>query len=245
MIFNSIETKQDLRKYTATDRKVWKLLFEKQVANLKENDMAVIEFWNGLGRLKIDNKIPNISEVNVKLKELGSDFQLVPVKGIVPDDKFFEYLRIGKFPVTVWIRQIDSLDYIEEPDMFHDLFGHVPFLIDKKYTHYLKKLGSAARKIFKYKKYAHLRNNMSRLYWYTIEFGLIRQTRDKFKIYGSGILSSYHESIKALSGASDKRRYEPKILSEQFEKDTFQDFYAYVDKNIKFLNRINVNVDTL
>lgn len=245
MIFNKIETKQDFRKYTSTDKKVWKLLFEKQVANLKENDMAVMEFWNGLNRIGIGSDIPKISDINKRLKELGSDFQLVPVTGIVPDDKFFEYLRVGKFPVTVWIRPINSLDYIEEPDMFHDLFGHVPFLINLNYTNFLKKIGNAAKKIFKYKKYVKYRNAMTRLYWYTIEFGIIRQRRDKFKIYGSGILSSYHESIKALSGSSDKRRYEPKILTEQFEKDDFQEFYTYVDKNIKFLNRINVNVEIL
>jgi phenylalanine-4-hydroxylase len=238
---NTVETKQEYGKYTSSDKKVWKLLFEKQVANLKENDMAVMEFWNGLGRLKIDNKIPKISEINVRLKDLGSDFQLIPVKGIVPDDKFFEYLRQGLFPVTVWVRPIDSLDYIEEPDMFHDLFGHVPFLVDKKYCHYLKKIGSAAKKIFKYKKYAHLRNSMSRIYWYTIEFGLVKM-RHRFKIYGAGILSSYHESIKALSGSSEKRRYSVDLLNEQFEKDDFQEFYAYIEGNIKFLVKVNVNL---
>ena len=240
-MFSTVETKQVYSKYTTSDKKVWKLLFDKQVANLKENDMAVMEFWNGLGRLKIDNKIPKIAELNKRLKEIGSDFQLVPVKGIVPDDKFFEYLRLGLFPVTVWVRPIDSLDYIEEPDMFHDLFGHVPFLIDKKYTHFLKKMGNAAKKIFKYKKYAHLRNPMSRLYWYTIEFGLVRM-RQKYKIYGAGILSSYHESIKALSGSSEKVRYNVELLEEQFEKDDYQEFYAYIESNIKFLIKINVNL---
>ena len=240
-MFNRIETKQVYSKYTTSDKKVWKLLFDKQVTNLKENDMAVMEFWNGLGRLKIDNKIPKISELNERLKELGSDFQLIPVTGIVPDDKFFEYLRVGLFPVTVWIRAIDSLDYIEEPDMFHDLFGHVPFLVDKKYCHFLKKIGESAKKIFKYKKYKHLRNPMSRLYWYTIEFGIVKM-RDRYKIYGAGILSSYHESIKALSSSSEKRRYTDDLLDEQFEKDDFQEFYVYIVKNIKFLIRVNVNL---
>jgi len=240
-MFSQVETKQVYSKYTASDKKVWKLLFEKQVANLKENDMAVMEFWNGLGRLKLDNTIPNIEEINQRLKELDSDFQLIPVNGIVPDDKFFEYLRLSKFPVTVWIRSIDSLDYIEEPDMFHDLFGHVPFLLNKNYTHFLKKIGEASKKIFRYKKYKHLRNHMSRLYWYTIEFGLVKMNH-RYKIYGAGILSSYHESIKALSSSSEKIRYNIGLLKEQFEKDDYQEFYAYIEKNTKFLIKINVNL---
>lgn len=236
---SKIETKQNYNDYTDSDKEVWKLLYEKQVANLKENDMAVMEFWNGLNKLKIENKIPKINELNDILKELGSDFQLIPVTGIVPDDIFFEYLRNGKFPVTVWIRPMDVIDYIEEPDMFHDLFGHVPFLINKNYTHFLKKIGNAARKIFKFKKYKHLRNPMSRLYWYTIEFGLVRM-KQKYKIYGAGILSSYGESIKSLDETSNKIRFNTELLNEQFEKDNLQEFYAFIDKNIKFLNKVNV-----
>lgn len=236
-------TKQDFRKYGKGDKKVWKQLYNRQVENLKDGNMAVMEFWNGLSRLNITDEIPRIDDVNKLLKQLNSPYQLTPVTGLIPDDIFFRMLREGEFPVTTWIRPMESIDYIEEPDMFHDLFGHVPFLMHPTYCHFLKRIGDHSKDIFRYKKYKDRQYEMSRLYWYTVEFGLVRQKKDEFKIYGSGILSSYNESIKALSNDSEKIKFTTTkdILSRRFEKDSLQEFYAYMDKNIKFLHRLNIS----
>lgn len=245
MIFGSkYRTKQDFRKYGKGNKIVWKQLYNRQVENLKDGNMAVQEFWSGIGRLRITDEIPKITEVNKLLKECGSPYKLIPVTGIIPDDIFFRMLRENEFPVTTWIRPIDSLDYIKEPDMFHDLFGHVPFLIHPTYCFFLQKLGEHAEEIFKHKKYKEKQHQMSRFYWYTIEFGLVRQKSNLFKIYGAGILSSYNESIKALSENSKRVKFTTSddILSRQFEKDELQEFYAYIDKNIKFLHRLNVKI---
>lgn len=243
MIFwSKYKTKQDFRKYKKEDKYVWKTLYNRQVSNLKENDMAVPEFWNGLGRLNITEEIPKIETLNKLLSEIGSPYKLVPVTGLIPDDIFFKMLRENEFPVTTWIRSSKSMDYIEEPDMFHDLFGHVPFLINQTYCYYLQRLGEHAKDIFKNKNDKERQYQMSRLYWYTVEFGLVRQRKDLFKIYGSGILSSYQESIKALSEKSQKAMFtmQSDVLSRRFEKNNLQEIYFYLDKNIKFLHRINV-----
>lgn len=235
-------TKQDFKKYEKGDRRVWKELYNRQVNKLREGNMVVADFWNGLGRLKITEEIPKIDDINMLLKDIGSIFKLVPVTGLIPDDIFFKMLSKGEFPVTTWIRSMDSKDYIEEPDMFHDLFGHVPFLINSTYCDYLQKIGEHAKDIFKNKKHKERQYQMSRLYWYTIEFGLIRQRKNEFKIYGSGIISSYKESLKALSNDTKKIKFTTTedILSLRFEKDKLQDFYPFLDKNIKFLHRINI-----
>lgn len=237
-------TKQDYSKYNKAHKEVWKKLYNRQVDNLIKNNMAVPEFWNGIGRLKISEDLPKIDDINNLLKENDSVFTLVPVTGLIPDDIFFRMLREGEFPVTTWVRSLQSLDYIEEPDMFHDLFGHVPFLINPIYCQYLQKIGEHAKDIFKYKKYKERQYEMSRLYWYTIEFGLLRQRKNEYKIYGSGILSSYKESIKALSEDSIKKPFtlNADLLSIRFEKNNLQDFYAFIDKNIKFLHKINIDL---
>lgn len=242
-LLTNYKTKQDLRKYNKESKEVWKTLYNRQVNNLLENKMAVSEFWNGLGRLKIIDEIPKISNLNKLLKENNSVFKLVPVTGIIPDDLFFSMLKKAQFPTTVWLRDKESIDYIEEPDMFHDIFGHVPFLINPSYCHFLMKIGEYGEKIFKSNLEKERQYKMSRLYWYTIEFGLIRQKRHEFKIFGSGILSSYEESKKALSENSEKLNFTTTndLLSRRFEKNDLQPFYAYIDKNIKFLNKININ----
>jgi phenylalanine-4-hydroxylase len=230
---------QDYRKYTKEDKEVWETLFIKQVKNLDDGDKAIMEFWVGLKNLGIGTSIPKFKTINNRLRSCNSDFQIVGVEGIVDDPVFFEMLSNGLFPVTTWIRSKDSIDYIEQPDMFHDLFGHVPLLINRNYTKYLKKIANHAIEIFKTddKERQHM---MSRLYWYTIEFGLTK-LNGRYKIHGAGILSSYEESIKAVSPESVKKQFSKETLSERFEKDDLQEFYPYIHKNIKFLNKLRID----
>lgn len=235
--FGEVKTKQYYSKYTTEDHNIWKYLFNRQYENLKTDNKAVMEFFSGLNALGIDENIPKFSDINKKLKAING-WSIVAVKGLVDDKLFFECLRNKIFPVTTWLRTKDNLDYIEEPDMFHDLFGHVPFLVNHNYVHFLERIGHHGKHVFDNNDKL-TQHKMSRLYWYTIEFGLVK-ANGKFKIYGSGIISSYQESIKALSDNSEKKYYNNEILDDKFYKHDLQEFYVWINKNIKFLNKIRV-----
>jgi phenylalanine-4-hydroxylase len=219
-------TLQNYKSYTKEDHKTWSLLFERQVENLKKDDKVVKLFWDGLSKLKIKKgEIPDFQELNKILKTL-SNFEIVAVTGLLDDKIFFQLIKNRKFPVTTWIRKQDQLDYIEEPDMFHDLFGHVPFLIDRSYTDFLVKLADLAIPYFngtdKEMQYA-----FTRAYWYTIEFGVL--LNDKKQIYGAGIISSFSETNKVYLEDTKFKNFSHELLYEKFEKDHLQDFYALID----------------
>lgn len=225
-------TLQNYDSYDKEDFKTWETLYVKQCENLKKDDKVVKEFWTGLNKLKIKkSEIPDFDKINKILKK-ENNFEIVGVTGIVDDGIFFNILKNRKFPVTTWIRKPSEIDYIEQPDMFHDLFGHVPFLINPTYTNFLMKLADVACEVFTTKD-KELQHKFSRIYWYTIEFGLILNKENRHQIYGAGIISSYAESIKALSHESVKRDFSKELLLERFEKDHLQDFYAVIPKNLE------------
>lgn len=221
-------TIQNYKSYTNDDHKTWSTLFERQVDNLKHGDKVVKEFWEGISFLKIKKgEIPDFQKINKLLKPL-SNFELVAVTGLIDDKIFFELIRNRKFPVTTWIRKPHELDYIEQPDLFHDLFGHVPFLVHKNYCDFLVKLAELAIPYFnstnKEMQYA-----FSRAYWYSIEFGVLLNTElDKIQIYGSGIISSYSETNRIFESTTKFKNFDHELLYEKFEKDHLQDFYAIV-----------------
>jgi len=225
---------QDYESYTEEDHYVWNKLYTRQTENLVYK--TVPEFWSGISLLEIDEKIPNIININEKLKILNG-WEVIGVNGLIDDDVFFKLLGERKFPITTWIRKKNQIDYIEEPDMFHDLFGHVPFLANSKYTSFLIDLSKKAKPIFESND-KEAQYKMSRLYWYTIEFGLLKESDGNFKIYGSGIISSYNETNRSLSNVSKKVKYNTKKLSLRFEKDSLQDFYVYIEDNLQKLNTI-------
>lgn len=214
---------QNYSSYTAEDHNVWTILFERQYQNLQGK--AIPEFFEGLEKVGFDrNYIPNFDEVNKLLKPL-TGFEVVPAPGIVDDVLFFQLIAEHKFPATIWIRTMEQLDYLEEPDMFHDVFGHVPLLTIPVYCEFLAKLSQLALQFTDRPEVIDL---LTRIYWYTIEFGLFNQN-GKAQIYGAGILSSVGESNLSVSDESIKFKFDvEQILNTPYIKETFQSQYFLI-----------------
>ena len=191
---------QRLSDYTAAEQARWLRLVERQLALIPGR--ACDEFLNavhGLTALDMRHGIPDFASVNIALKA-ATNWQLVGVPGLLPDDVFFTHLANRRFPVTVWLRSEPEFDYIVEPDIFHDFFGHVPMLFTPIYADHLQAYGEGALKA---KRLGGL-DWLARLYWYTIEFGLIRE-HGKVLAYGAGVLSSPKELIYALESPVPQR----------------------------------------
>lgn len=215
---------QQYENYTEEDFAVWKILFDRQIKNLPGR--ATAEFMQGLERIQFSaDRIPNFAETNPLLSR-HTGWELSAVAGIVADDLFFKLLANKKFPATTWLRKMAQLDYLEEPDMFHDVFAHVPLLTNQAFVDFLQALSKIALR--------HIENPwaielLSRVYWFTIEFGLIRE-EGEVRIYGAGILSSAGETLYSLSEKPEHRAYDvAKILDTPYRKDTFQEIYYIVD----------------
>lgn len=211
-------------KYTEEDFKVWKLLYERQIVNLP--DAASREYLDGLKRIHFQSgKIPNFQETNTFLKELtGWSIHVVP--GLIPDDEFFQLMSNKKFPASTWLRALDKIDYLEEPDMFHDVFGHVPLLTNQPFVDFLQALSKIALRYIDNPWAIQL---ISRIYWFTVEFGLIRERGD-VRIYGAGILSSAGETKFCLSDQATHKDYDvDTIMQTAYRKDVFQERYFVVD----------------
>ncbi|UYN93974.1 MAG: phenylalanine 4-monooxygenase [Enhydrobacter sp.] len=177
-------------RYSTEDQEVWRLLLDRQTALARH--YACDEFLEGLETIGIGARIPDFEAVSDRLEPL-TGWRLVGVPGLIPDAAFYDHLAHRRFPVTVWIRTRAELDYLVEPDLFHDFFGHVPLLSLPVFADYMQLYGrrgvEAGSKI----------DLLARLYWYTVEFGLIR-TRKGLKAYGAGILSSAAEVKHAIEG---------------------------------------------
>jgi phenylalanine-4-hydroxylase len=227
--------KQQYELYTAENHLVWSILFGKQMVNLKGRANAAYLAGIELAGFEPD-RIPKFSEVNERLAKL-TGWCIYEVPGIVADDHFFELLAEKKFPATTWIRKMSELEYLEEPDMFHDVFGHVPLLVNQPYVDFLQGISRIALK--------HIKNPwavelMSRLYWFTIEFGLIKE-QDHTEIYGAGILSSIGESVYSLESTVPARKpfdiqaiFDSPYVKEKFQVEyyiieSFEQLYHSVD----------------
>jgi phenylalanine-4-hydroxylase len=205
--------------YTEEDFAVWKLLYEKQMHNLQGK--VVDEFNRGIEGLNFNpDEIPNFEKVNEKLLAL-TGWSIKTVPNLAEVDLFFEQLSKRRFTSTCWLRSLEEFDYLEEPDMFHDVFAHVPMLCDEKYTHFFHKIGQLA---------TNLRNKESikmlqRLYWYTIEFGVL-QNKGDLKIYGAGIISSVGEINNVYGGLAQIKPFNiEEVLYTPFEIDKVQPLY--------------------
>ncbi|MCC9168723.1 phenylalanine 4-monooxygenase [Pontibacter harenae] len=212
---------QNYSSYTEENHQVWNILFDRQIKNLP--DKAIPEFLEGLQKVGFSReRIPNFDEVNQRLKPL-TGFEVVAAPGIVDDALFFELIANRKFPATVWVRKMEQLDYLEEPDMFHDVFGHVPLLTIPVYCEFLAKLSEMA---LDFLDRPDIIDKLTRIYWYTIEFGLFRNTAGEAKIYGAGILSSVGESRLSVSEESIKHKFDVEhILNTPYIKETYQSQY--------------------
>ncbi len=211
---------QAWERYTPAEHAVWKTLYERQTKLLP--DRACDEFVAGMRALPIGaEQIPDFRRLSdVLMKATG--WQVVAVPGLVPDDVFFEHLANRRFPAGQFIRTPEQLDYLEEPDVFHDVFGHVPMLMNPVIADYIQAYGVGGLRAQKLGVLA----NLARVYWYTIEFGLVAQP-DGLRIYGSGIVSSYTESIFALEDPSPNRiRFSlERVLRTRYRIDDFQETY--------------------
>jgi phenylalanine-4-hydroxylase len=221
----SLVLKQEYDKYTPEDFEVWKILYERQMANLP--DKATQEYLDGIKTVNfVADKIPVFDEVNKILKQ-HTNWQVHVVPGLLPNKDFFELMRGGNFCATTWLRTMEQLNYLEEPDMFHDVFGHVPLLTNQALCDFLRNLSNIA---LKYIDSDVAVEAVARLYWYTVEFGLI-QEKEGLRIYGAGILSSSGETDYSLQ--SDKPLRVPydvkRIIDTPYIKDRFQEIYFVID----------------
>jgi len=212
--------------YSSEDHAVWDALFRRQRALLPGR--ACRELLENQERLGMKgSQVPRFDELNAKLRA-ATGWELVGVEGLLPDDVFFGHLAERRFPVTWWIRRMDQLDYLSEPDLFHDLFGHVPLLLNPVFADYMQAYGLGGVRARELGADALMR--LSRLYWYTVEFGLLR-TPEGLRIYGAGIVSSKGESIYCLESpvpnriGFDLRR----VMRTKFRIDTYQESYFVID----------------
>jgi phenylalanine-4-hydroxylase len=212
--------------YTPTDHEVWATLFRRQREILK--DRACREFLENQERFGMSPEaIPKFTDLNAVLKA-GTGWEIVGVEGLLPDEVFFDHLANRRFPVSWWIRKPEQLDYLSEPDLFHDLFGHVPMLLNPVFADYVQAYGRGGVKAFKLGPDALM--NLTRLYWYTVEFGLI-DSPDGLRIYGSGIVSSKGESVYCLESESPNRiGFDlERIMRTRYKIDTYQQTYFVID----------------
>lgn len=214
---------QNYDQYTATDHDTYRRLYERQEALLP--GLACDEFIAALPSLGIKDRIPRFEEVNVRLRA-ATGWEIVTVPGLIPEVPFFTLLANRKFPVTDWIRTPQEFDYIVEPDVFHDLFGHVPLLFNPVFADFVQRYGQGGLK-------AHqlgVCEQLSRLYWYTIEFGLMAQA-DGLRAYGAGILSSSGELNYAVTSAEPQRLAldVERVMRTRYKIDTYQQTYFVID----------------
>ncbi len=214
--------------YTAAEHATWKTLFERQTQLLPGR--ACDEFVQGMRDLPMSaDQIPDFRQLSDALMP-RTGWQVVAVPGLVPDDVFFEHLANRRFPAGQFIRKPHELDYLEEPDVFHDVFGHVPMLMNPAMADFIQAYGVGGLRAQKLGKLV----NLARVYWYTVEFGLVKQA-DGLRIYGAGIASSYSESIFALDDASPNRvafdipNDLPRVMQTEYRIDDFQETYFVIN----------------
>ena len=206
--------------YTKEDFSVWKLLYETQISSL--DGIVAEEFLKGLVILDFNSKkIPDFKKVNEKL-DIISGWSIKTVPNMAQPKEFFTYLANKNFTSTCWLRSMEEIDYLEEPDMFHDIFGHIPLLLNPVFSEFVHAFGKLGKKHIQHKEFIL---KMQRLYWYTIEFGLIKQDNE-LKIFGAGIVSSFGESNSIHDKKIEKIEYDiEKVMATSFYTDAIQDKY--------------------
>jgi phenylalanine-4-hydroxylase len=215
---------QNWQMYRQEEHAVWRFLFERQQRLLVGR--ACREYLEGLAGLGVAaNGIPDFRHLN-DILDRATGWRIVAVPGLVPDDVFFAHLARRCFPSTCFIRRRDQLDYLQEPDVFHDICGHVPLLMNPVFADYMQAYGEGGLKALGLGHLQHL----ARLYWYTVEFGLIA-TPAGLRIYGSGILSSAGESVYSLEDPRPARLHFDlrRIMRTRYRIDDFQQLYFVID----------------
>ena len=214
---------QDYASYTAADHDTYRRLYERQRALLP--GLASQAFIDALPSLGASDRIPRFEEVNERLYK-ATGWELVGVPGLIPEVPFFTLLANRQFPVTDWIRKPEEFEYIVEPDIFHDLFGHVPLLFNPVFADYVQRYGQGGLKA----QGLGSCEMLSRLYWYTIEFGLIREA-GQLRAYGAGILSSSGELAYSVQSPEPQRipLQLERTMRTRYKIDTYQQTYFVID----------------
>jgi phenylalanine-4-hydroxylase len=221
---------QDWASYSPAEHDRWDRLFRRSVATLQGR--ACDEFLAMVKALKLsDGGIPDMRSLSDRLQKI-TGWTVVPVAELVPDDVFFDHLANRRFPAGAFIRPEEEMEYLKEPDIFHDIFGHVPLLANQVYADFLVAYGKGGQRAMQLGRL----HNLARLYWYTVEFGLIRSSAG-LRIFGAGILSSVSESVFALESASPNRVGFDlmRVMRTKYEIDDFQQTYFVIESFEKLL----------
>ncbi|MES2329279.1 MAG: phenylalanine-4-hydroxylase [Bacteroidota bacterium] len=215
---------QEEKMYVYAEKAVWCQLYIQQLEKIKK--FAYSPFIDNLSRLEFSpGRVPGIVWINQHLKEING-WKVYEVAGLLDNHIFFEKMADKAFGVTTWLRKPEELDYLEEPDMFHDVFGHVPLLCDPLISDYLHQMAIIA---LKYITNEDAIEAIARLYWYTIEFGMVIENGN-LKIYGAGILSSIGETDYCLSDKANRVPFNlQRVLDTPYIKDNFQAQYFVLD----------------
>ncbi len=216
--------------YTAADHALWRALYDRQAALLA--DYAAPEFTAGLARLDAREAIPDFRRTS-DLLDRATGWRLVAVPGLIPEKEFFDHLANRRFPVTNWLRQPAEMDYLVEPDVFHDFFGHVPLLTHPVFADYLQAYGRHGATAIA----AGGLEPLARLYWYMVEFGLIN-TGDGLRAYGAGMLSSHGETRYCLDSPQPHRvgfNLE-RVMRTRYRIDDYQQSYFVLDSYDQLFN---------
>lgn len=225
---------QDWERYTEADHEVWQILYARRMAKLETTASDV--FLHGAELIGLSaNHIPDLEDVNTRLRA-RTGWSAVPVGGFLPAKEFFASLSRRRFPTTVTIRSKEGIDYVPEPDIFHDVFGHVPLHSDPAFADFLQRFGKAASLAVTDEEV----EMMARLFWFTVEFGLI-QEHDSPKIYGSGLISSAGDAANALGPTCDRRPFTlDGVLSQPFRIDQLQDILFVVQSFDQLFEAVDV-----
>ncbi len=214
---------QDHPAYSAEDHAVWSLLFERRMETLERTASRV--FLDGAERIGLrTDRVPELDAVNARLALL-TGWSAVGVEGFIPAAQFFRCLAARRFPTTLGVRPRAQIDYLPEPDIFHDVFGHVPLHSDPVFADFLQRFGALAARARSELEVTQ----MARLFWFTVEFGLVHERGD-VRVYGSGLISSHADAANALGPACERRPFVlDDVLAQPFEIDHVQPVLFVVD----------------
>ncbi len=214
---------QDWSKYSLEQHAVWAILYERRMRTLEGTGSRV--FLEGAERIGLrPDRVPDLADVNRRLAP-RTGWAAVGVGGYLPAREFFACLGQRRFPTTLTVRPREQLDYLPEPDIFHDVFGHVPLHADPVFADFLQRFGSLAATAATEEQV----RGFARLFWFTVEFGLIRE-QGEVKLYGSGLISSHGDAANALGPRCDRRPFTLEaVLAQPFEIDHLQDVLFVVD----------------
>jgi phenylalanine-4-hydroxylase len=231
---------QKWSQYSPAEHHLWRSLYERQIKLLPGR--VCEEFRQGLDKLPLaSDQIPDFDLLSATLRK-QTGWEVVPVAGLVPDEVFFEHLANRRFPAGRFIRKASQMDYLEEPDVFHDLFGHVPMLMHPVIADFVQAYGQGGLRA----QSLGFLPMLARVYWYTIEFGLVKQDQG-IKIYGAGIASSYAEADYALTSAKPNRLgfQLERIMRTEYRIDDFQETYFVLERIEDLLHLAEVDFEPL